>query len=219
MRKNLCGSFTVFAFVILFVLGCYPGKKQERLRRIPVLTGKSARPTIVVYVVVEQNAFELQTKFIRLQIVMAVWSDGTMIYSKNAIEGGAPYYQKRVSRLELRRVLSCLEKHGVFSISGRKSYYGPSSSFSCIYIANEGREILLKSWHELYEKNPKIIATQHGGMEALGDRDRHAVVLKWSSKYKEFREQWTLTRTELKKLIEVGGEGRVIQNVQFEWSD
>lgn len=166
---------------------------------------------------VSQGHFDLRTEGIEVEAIFYAWPNGRIICSEDTIEGGPPYWEKKVSRRELNRVFQFLEEQRVFSVCETSPQYGPSSDFTCIYIRNGKDEIHLKSWHELFGKDPRLIATERG-IEAIGDRTRDSIAASWSDAYREFRERWTIIRTALEQLKQGARDGRHADGARFGWS-
>ncbi|MCC6360300.1 MAG: hypothetical protein IT450_16275 [Phycisphaerales bacterium] len=74
-----------------------------------------------------------------------------------------------------------------------KNQFGPDSAATAITVRCDGEAIELISWHELFEQNPNLIATEHG-ITTLDGRDRATVAAGASAEYRQFREAWDRIR-------------------------
>lgn len=68
----------------------------------------------------------------------------------------------------------------------RRNLYGPDSGFVTLTLTNGHEEIVVRSWHPLFEGNPKVVVTSHG-VEALGGRNRDDVLKNDEAWYREAR--------------------------------
>ncbi len=68
----------------------------------------------------------------------------------------------------------------------RQNLYGPDSGYIEITITNGEEEIVVRSWHPLYEKNLKVVVTSHG-VESLEGRNREEVLKADKEWYREAR--------------------------------
>jgi len=85
----------------------------------------------------------------------------------------------------------------------RRNLFGPDSGYIEIRITNGHEEIMVRSWHPLYEKNKKLIVTS-SGIESLNGRDRKEVLDADQKWYREARKvfdevlNFTKSRTQAK---------------------
>jgi hypothetical protein len=68
----------------------------------------------------------------------------------------------------------------------RRNLFGPSSGFVEITVTNGEEEIVVRSWHPLYEENTKVVVTSHG-VESLEGRNRDEVLKADKKWYREAR--------------------------------
>lgn len=68
----------------------------------------------------------------------------------------------------------------------RRNLFGPDSGFVAIAITDGKNEIVVRSWHPLFEHNPKVVVTSNG-VEALEGRDREDILKADKAWYREAR--------------------------------
>jgi hypothetical protein len=68
----------------------------------------------------------------------------------------------------------------------RRNMYGPSSGYVEITLTNGEEEIVVRSWHPLYEDNTKVVVTSNG-VESLEGRNRDGVLKADKKWYREAR--------------------------------
>ena len=68
----------------------------------------------------------------------------------------------------------------------RRNLFGPDSSYVEIMVTNGDEEIIVRSWHPLYEKNQKVVVTSHG-VESLDGRLKEDVLKADKKWYREAR--------------------------------
>lgn len=152
-----------------------------------------------------------------LCIIIVVWVDGRIIWSKDDARGGQPYFQNNIEPKKIREFLKSLEQDGVFcSSQSDKSYLGPDSDYIEIAIYDGTNRLYVGSWHELFEKNPNLVATNTGisSMKYYGGISRQEVLDKQPDDYREFRRIWNIVREEAKTLIPE--DGQQIEDAKFE---
>lgn len=133
--------------------------------------------------------------------IFSLFSDGTIIYSKNELKFGPPYCIIKVTGTQVKAFFDTLEEHQIFEGERWQSYFGPSSDFVQIYINYQGQKFIYSSWHELFEDNPKIVVTDRG-VESLNDRDKADVIKSCSEDYKIFLKKWNIIRDSIRNLKE-----------------
>lgn len=140
------------------------------------------------------------------RIVIVAWPDGRIIWSKDPMKGGPPLMEGTVDPAKIRQVLEKLEGEGLFEKSGDALFHvGPDASYHEIHLHSGKKEATLVSWHELYEANPKVIATSYG-LTSLNGRKREEMLREDTKEYQEFRKLWSEIRTLSAELIPKEGK-------------
>jgi len=183
----------VFLFVsmCIFTIGCKQRKESFNVE-MPVLVDKSQPPVIGIYVYPTRHgprtADELEP-----QVIIAVWPDGQVLWSKDLLQGGRPYYEGKIPAERINEFFKILSSRGIFKDPTRNHVFvGPDSDFTVIAIFADGKRVTMGSQHELYER-PGVLATADGIL-ALEGRFRDRVWAKQPNEYKRFRELWTVIR-------------------------
>lgn len=162
----------------------------------------TTRPAVAIYVVAGMPAPTLEPAApAGPKVILAAWEDGQIIWSEHAIRGGPPYRTGRFDPKSLTQLTGDLGKQGAFEKQElTRPHYGPDSSYTVIRIVSGRQRLELRSWHELCEQNPKLIATA-GGITALDGRDRDEVLRSQPVEYREYRSIWSGIRTATKSWI------------------
>jgi hypothetical protein len=140
------------------------------------------------------------------RFVTAVWSDGRIVWSRDPEAGGAPYLTARIEPERIQQLLKRFEERGVFAKGGpRRSWFGPDSSYQTIWLSSGERHLRLETWHELIERNPKLVVT-NGSAGALDGRSREEVIRGDTKEFREFRQLWSDLRAAISALVPAAGE-------------
>ncbi len=124
------------------------------------------------------------------QLHVAVWPDGRIIWARRESTPDPPLLESKIDPAVVSLFLSDLQSRRVFDDpSLADAHFGPDSAFTVIHVASGGTCVKLRSWHESFEANPQLVATDHG-IEALSGRTRDAVLKDQSNSYRRFRQVW-----------------------------
>lgn len=176
---------------IILVLVCATGS----------LVSTFAGPVIAPAITVSVETREAN----RSGVLIAVWPDGTIIWSGDQVHGGPPYRQGRTDAAKLAAFLVRLEKQGLLKKYADILETGPDSSYHLIRIVSGKTRASLGSWHEIFERNPKLVVTSRG-VTSLGDKTREEELRNDDPAYREFRKHWQEIRTFTTKLIPPKGK-------------
>jgi len=175
---------------------------------MPVSVSRTGIPAAAVYV--RHDGWEHG----QVRLILAIWKDGYAVWSENQVGGGPPYQTGDVDPQRLTAVLNKLEGAGVFRDPAlKKPYFGLDSSSTVVAVADGCRALHMRSWHELFESNPNLVATSYG-ITSLDGRDREAVLRSEPKSYRHFRSVWKYVRDELAAILPK--EGRAAQDMRFE---
>lgn len=134
-------------------------------------------------------------------IILAIWPDGHVVWSKDRINGGAPYFTGHVDPEKVTTLLSGLEHDGLFADKKlNNAHFGPDSNFTTLLVKSGKKDVKMQSWHERSEANGKAIADSHGASGLNGQR-RLDVLRKEPADYLHYRLVWSETRGKLTDLI------------------
>ena len=140
------------------------------------------------------------------RIIMAAWLDGRLIWSHDQTKGGAPFLTAQIDPAKILAVLDRFEKEDVFKKDKvRRSWFGPDSSFHSVWLKSGVRHVQVRTWHELFEANPNLVAV-NGGITALNGRKREDVIQSDTKEFQTFRKLWTDIRTSTSALIPKAGK-------------
>lgn len=140
------------------------------------------------------------------QVIVALWSNGKIVWSEAKVEGGPPLKQGRFPKEKLAALMDRLERQGVFTNKAlMRASFGPDSRTTTM-VADDGRRRLqLESWHELFERGTNLVATAHG-IAGLSGRNREQVLQAQPEDYRQFRNLWSEIRQAVAALIPQTGE-------------
>lgn len=148
-------------------------------------------------------------------VVVAVWTDGRMVWSAKLQDGGPPYEQGSIGPEKARSMLDEI-RSAFLMTTGRDSVdfssFGPDSDYTVIALMDGPSRLRLRSWHEQFEANPNLVVTDWGVRE-LGDRSREEVLAMEAEDYRQFRELWSFVRSRACAVIP--HTGTAMPDVQF----
>lgn len=213
LRKQAFACFRgILCLGLALLLGLAWGNEAaagERFVNVPVITKDAQNVgttrTLVAAIFVEKSPMSVislnwKEKMLPNPIVMA-YSDGTIVWSKDPINGGAPLYKATIEKAKIEDLLRRFKEKGYFeNRSLGQIQFGPDASYTSIYIKH-GDEILdMRSWHELAEQNPNSVVTSRG-IGLLGKRDRAQVLMSDTKEYQDYRTAWSDIKRKLLGLI------------------
>lgn len=178
---------------------------------LPRLIGIQDEPRLCIFVTAVGEV--MRPLHLEPAVILAVWEDGQVVWSKNAVEGGSPYLVGKIDPRALTDVLAKLDNLNLFRDPRlSSSYYGPDSLFTVIAVADQHRQLRMESWHELAESNPKVVATSRGIM-SLDSRTRDSVIAAEPEEYRTFRRAWKEIRDIARGLVPI--DGRPASDLRF----
>jgi hypothetical protein len=137
------------------------------------------------------------------QVVLACWADGRIIWS--ATNAGPPFKQGQYDKAKLTALIEKMNSKGVFTDTNLINY-GPDAGYTCLSIAGGDHRLNLMSWHEHFEKNSKLVATDNSIRALSPGETRESVFEKQPQRYKNFVRTWSEIKTNLVSLIPSKGE-------------
>lgn len=183
MKKNLT---CLFLFALWTTLGANGRAEEPRSRPI------TKANTILAIYTEDWGLFSGGSP----KLIVAVWEDGRVIWSKDTLHGGGALCQGSVAPQKVAALLKQLTVEKQFTDNSyQRSHFGPDSQFTTILVKAKSRKLALSSWHEL-EESEHLIATDVG-LEPLGDRKREDVAKQFSPAYKRFRATWSSLRSRI----------------------
>lgn len=163
-------------------------------------------PTLAVsdqpVVLLISDSYSGNPQAVRDQVNLAVWHDGRIVWRSPKGE----LLQARIDPAKLQRLLDRLHEEGVFG-EGKADYgnLGPGASFEIIEVRTHDRELVMRSWHELYGDGKGSLATANG-IESLDGRDPAVVMAQQPEEYKRFLRIWYEIRSTAESWVPVDGE-------------
>ncbi|MBE0537249.1 MAG: hypothetical protein IH624_16420 [Phycisphaerae bacterium] len=214
-REDGSTRFVQWTGCLLLVAGilCGCSKNRHDVVRIPVESGMKELPCVAVFV---DDYFAANSDV--PNVIVAVWANGTVIHSKDMLEGGAPYHTAHVAADRLEQFFQALEEDRLCRANYYKAFFGFDTAYTGVFVARSGSKTVLLSEHELYERSPRCIATQDG-VVALEGRSREQATKSWSREYRSFRTKWDSVRREVDKLVRDATHSGSEACVAFEYKD
>lgn len=167
---------------------------------MPVLESVSERPFFAMYVQDFRHPLSGRTTN-NIDVIVAVFRDGRVIYSHDLLNGGAPYGTTAVGHERIEQFLRDLEMLKCLSSPEyQSSYFGPDSKITTITGRLHDRFFEMRSWHEQFECDDGLIVTDRG-VESLKDRTKAEVSKKTSPEYERFRTAWDKLRQRAAALL------------------
>jgi len=146
----------------------------------------------------------------RTKLVLAAWGDGYVVWSRSQLQGGPPYCAGEVEPTRLLAVLVRAKEDGIFrDESLGQGRFGPDSKFTAIFLKAGKQQLLMRSWHELYEQAGKVVA-RSGGLTSLEGSDRLGVLRREPAEYLYYRMVWSELRSRALSLLPTEGRPRPV---------
>ena len=140
------------------------------------------------------------------QLIVSVWGDGTIVWSSDHLKGGPPYLTAQVDPNDVSATLDRLAEIGVFELPQlNRARLGPDSQFTTLLVRTGGKELEMDSWHELYESNGKVVATDRG-LTGLDGKKLLLALTEQPADYLHYRMTWLELRLSAANLIPKAGE-------------
>ena len=206
------------AVLLLWIGGCDrgPAAADSTTRAVPPSTARaereragselpptepaaSDRPAILVYE--DSHGRRPDAPGRRKAVEAAVWADGRIAW-----RAGDAMRQARIDPADVHALLERLLRNGAFG-DGKVDlvHFGPDSGFEVIEVRHAGRVLRMRSWHELFERNPNLVVTS-AGVGSLEGRDRDAVLAAEPPEYRQFRRTWFDIRSAVRSWVPSDGQ-------------
>lgn len=139
------------------------------------------------------------------KLIFAAWDDGHVVWSHDRLNGGEPFRSSTVNPERFTSAIERLRTIGVFDTPRfNDAKFGPDSQFTTVLIHNGKQKLKMRSWHELFESNGKIIAADHG-VTSLSGRSLLSALSDEPSGYLGYRIAWLEIRLAAANLIPESG--------------
>ncbi|MCS7467392.1 hypothetical protein NZK35_12125 [Stieleria sp. ICT_E10.1] len=154
------------------------------------------------------------------RLMFAAFDDGTIVWSGDRTQGGAPYFTAAIGRDRLLDALAGLESDGLFSELPLVNFGVPGSECSSFIVRKGEKAFKLDACHELFEASGKCVA-EHHEIVPLGTGQRFQVLSRQPNDYIFFRMIWLELRRMMENLIpgtEQHCEGQLeMLHAEFRW--
>jgi hypothetical protein len=152
-------------------------------------------------------------------ILTAVWTDGSIVWSKDRENGGPPYLTAKIDPAKTTAFLAKLDQDGTLKkLDKYLVHLGPDASYHQIELMIGKKNITLISWHELFERRATLVATSHGISEIPDGKTREQVLKEDKQKYRDFRTLWKQIRDFSEKQVPKKGKPYE-EPMKFEYPD
>jgi hypothetical protein len=140
------------------------------------------------------------------RLVVALWSDGKIIWSEQRVAGGPPYSAGQYDRKKLEALFSTLKFQGFWTNAAlQHPWFGPDSKTTRIVVNDGQHRSVMESWHELFEESLNLVATAQS-VRSLEGRNRDEVLREQPQDYRQFRNTWLEIRDKVAELIPTRGD-------------
>lgn len=150
------------------------------------------------------------------RLEVAVSADGLLVWReprgrsdlwRKPAEDGSVLLQATVDTGRVAGLLARLADAGVFRERSFGYVYGtPDGSETHIHLSSAAGSLIMDSWHELIEQDPRRVATDRGVRTLALGETRADVLAGCSEEYRTYRAVWSLIRSTLAEWIPDGGE-------------
>jgi hypothetical protein len=143
-------------------------------------------------------------------IILAIYEDGTLIWSDDHIRGGCPYHLTKLPTKLIQEFKKQFFLSGLFMVT--QLYYSdmPDISFEDIYIRGPNGYMVMRSTREFFLEHDGREDRFHNEVESPGQESG-----KPSITYQEFNAKWSEVKRRLLGLIPAkGAEGITIVTIQ-----
>ena len=186
----------MFATALLLIAALAPTASDDKLRPISEADG-----VIAVY----QQDWGLASTG-EPKLVIAAWSDGTVVWAEDQVEGGPPYRRGSVAPQRVAAVLERLELDGAFDDRRlAQPCLGFDSKFTTLLIKKGKLKLEMNSWHEIFERNGRAIAGSCA-LFSLPEGKRLSELRKEPAEFLYYRAVWGEIRTLTATLIPAEGK-------------
>lgn len=139
-------------------------------------------------------------------LILAIWPDGHVVWSKDRLKGGAPVFFGQIDREIVSSLISRLEHDGIFSDKSlNNANFGPDSVFTTLLVRSGKKELRMQSWHEVSEADGGARAGRRG-VSGLGGQRRLEALREEPADYLYYRFVWSETRGRLIDFIPNDGK-------------
>jgi hypothetical protein len=163
---------------------------------------EEAPPVIAIYT----ESFRRSSTHTGLQVIVALWADGRIVWSVSATNGSSPYREGKFSPEKLTNLLDRWAQKDAFTDKAlARAWYGPEAAYTTIAIDDGQRRLKMRSWHEQFEQNTNLVALA-SGITPLQGRDRENLLRGEPAEYRKFRKVWSEVRQAVAGLVPQAGE-------------
>jgi hypothetical protein len=224
IKKRRFSLGFIFCLMLIILAAAFTVRTYFRMNEdplevwMPVLAGKTNPPIFAIYVDRTMSISHSRSSDIwsepRTYVIIALWPDGKIVWSQDRQNGGQPYFIHTLVKESIPQLFENLDSLGLFTntLRGNKDLIIEGDS-TVLAVFDGSKRVSMESYHEIYETNPNLIATDWG-LQALEGQTREEVWAEQPDHYKRFRKIWTDVRLEAEKLIPDKGEP--LEGVRFE---
>ncbi len=140
-----------------------------------------------------------------LNIIVAAWDDGRILWSDDRLRGGPPYRGAQIGASRLTELLSRFDEDSLFDIDVLSHpHFGPDTEFTTIVLNSSGKQLKMESSHELVEEKGGIV--REYGTVFSDKRPRFEVLREEPNDYLFYRFVWAEIRARALSLIPTCGD-------------
>jgi hypothetical protein len=125
------------------------------------------------------------------QIIIALWKDGTIIWSDNRICGGSPYKIANISFFKVDKFMKSIEELKIQESNIPLRHSGPDAAYTVIRAVLKNQEVEMASWHDAEEKTRDDVVGTSYGLQFIGKgKTRESILAREPKEYLEFLRIW-----------------------------
>ena len=197
---------TVFLLAILCLVASALGQESKSVLRVTTPAANTGNLTAISdsdgIVAVLAEDYDLRSNGTP-KIIVALWPNGRIVWSEDRIRGGAPYFTASVEPQLFTKLMVSAREDDCFAIESLgDARVRPDAKFTSILLKDGKSKLRMSSWHEVYQSDPKIIATSAGISRIKGNRLIELANDK--PEYIHYRLAWAELRLAISRLIPVG---------------
>lgn len=187
--------FVSYLLILIFAASASSEPTQSQLSERPITDADSILAVYTQGIGLASNGRAPQ------RLVFAAWHDGRVIWSEDQTRGGPPYRTATIRPAALEQALAVIHRDGFFDDPALlQPKFGPDAQTTVLYARTKRDELKMQSWHELYEADGKVVATE-AGLTPRAGHSRPDILRGATPEYLYYRVAWSDIRRLASALI------------------
>ncbi len=137
------------------------------------------------------------------RLILAIWSDGRVVCSRDTIQGGEPYVAGSSDAKDVQALIGRLTSHAVSAnVKPRTRYCGPSYPSTHIFFrTGDGHMFEIDSWHEYQEHDSQRVFNGKVWVSLNAGQTINEILAGADDRYVSFRSLWVLLRQNVDAMV------------------